>query len=72
MSSRPNPPNTTPLLLVSANQAAELCGVARATWWKLHSSGRCPLPVRVGGRTLWRVTKLRAKSDPVEQEETNG
>ena len=42
-------------LLLSAGQAAALCGVSRRTWWALHAAGRTPLPVRLGRRTLWRV-----------------
>jgi len=45
-------------LLVDASTAASLCGVSRAGWWALHSSGRCPLPVRLGRRTLWRAAEL--------------
>ncbi len=42
----------------SASEAAVLCGIARSTWWKLHASGRCPLPVRLGRRTLWLREEL--------------
>jgi predicted DNA-binding transcriptional regulator AlpA len=47
-------------LLVDAREAARLCGVSRATWWALHSSGRVPLPVRLGRRTLWAAMELTA------------
>ena len=52
---------TTPVpspLMISADEAAELVGVSRATWWAHHASGRCPAPVKLGGRTLWRVQEL--------------
>jgi len=51
-------PATMSALLVGAAEAAALCGVSRSTWWALHSSGRVPLPVRLGGRTLWRRAEL--------------
>jgi predicted DNA-binding transcriptional regulator AlpA len=46
-------------LAVDAAGAARMCGVSRAMWWKLHSSGRCPAPIRLGRRCLWRVDELR-------------
>jgi predicted DNA-binding transcriptional regulator AlpA len=48
-----------PPLLVDAPAAAALCGVSEATWWRHHSGGLCPKPVKLGGRTLWRVQELR-------------
>ncbi|TAJ12095.1 MAG: DNA-binding protein, partial [Planctomycetota bacterium] len=45
-------------LLVDARAAAALLGVGRATWWKLHASGRVPAPLRFGRRTLWRRAEL--------------
>jgi len=58
-------PNTStrvavPPLLVGAIEAARLCGVSERTWWTLHAGGRCPLPVRLGRRTLWRADELPA------------
>jgi predicted DNA-binding transcriptional regulator AlpA len=49
-----------PPLLLPARQAAALCGVSEATWWRLHSAGRVPAPVRLGGRTLWRRSDVLA------------
>jgi predicted DNA-binding transcriptional regulator AlpA len=50
----------TPMLL-DAKAAARLCGgISVRTWWSLHASGRCPLPVRLGRRTLWRADELAA------------
>lgn len=48
------------LLLIPADVAARLCGVSRGHWWMLHSSGRVPLPVRLGRKTLWRVGELHS------------
>lgn len=47
-------------LLLDARQCAALCNISRATWYSLLSSGRCPLPVRLGRRTLWRRDELTA------------
>lgn len=46
-------------LAVDAIEAAHLCGVSPNHWWKLHNSGRCPAPIRLGRRCLWRVAELR-------------
>jgi predicted DNA-binding transcriptional regulator AlpA len=46
-------------LLLSANAAARLCGRSEASWWRDLSAGRIPAPVKLGGRTLWRVLELR-------------
>jgi predicted DNA-binding transcriptional regulator AlpA len=43
-------------LLLSADQAAALCGVSPRMWWTLHTTGQVPLPVRLGRRALWRAT----------------
>jgi excisionase family DNA binding protein len=34
-------------LLLSADQAAALCGVSLATWYRMVSAGRTPAPVRL-------------------------
>lgn len=46
-------------LAVPAIEAARLCGVSVAMWWKMKNSARCPAPVRIGRRLLWRVDELR-------------
>jgi predicted DNA-binding transcriptional regulator AlpA len=46
-------------LLLSAVEAASLCGVSRSHWLALHSSGRTPLPLKLGNRTLWSREELR-------------
>jgi predicted DNA-binding transcriptional regulator AlpA len=47
-------------LLVSAQDAARLCGVSPATWARMQAAGRAPGPVRPSpGRVLWRVAELR-------------
>jgi predicted DNA-binding transcriptional regulator AlpA len=46
-------------LLVGAREAGRLCGRSEASWWRDHAAAHCPRPVRLGGRTLWRVEDLR-------------
>ena len=46
-------------LAVDANRAASLCGVSVRFWWALHSSGRCPSPLRLGRAVRWRTDELR-------------
>jgi predicted DNA-binding transcriptional regulator AlpA len=56
-----SPPVAAPApLLVDARDAAALCGVSRAHWLALNSSGRVPMPVRLGRRVLWRTAELSA------------
>jgi predicted DNA-binding transcriptional regulator AlpA len=55
-------PASTPFA-VEAKEAARLCGVSRATWYKLRKAGKVPRPVRLGRRTIWRVDELREWMD---------
>jgi predicted DNA-binding transcriptional regulator AlpA len=57
-----NPPREIPpveALLIPASVAALMCGRSEASWWRDHAAERVPAPVRLGGRTLWRVEELR-------------
>jgi prophage regulatory protein len=47
-------------LLVSAVDAARMCGVSLAGWWRLHAAGKVPAPVKLNGRTLWKTEELRS------------
>jgi len=49
-----------PALLLSAAKTAALLGIGRTALYALHSSGRLPMPVRLGGRVLWRRTEIEA------------
>ena len=49
----------TEVILISAEEAATLLGIGRRTFYRLHSSGRVPLPVRLGGTVRWRLEELR-------------
>ncbi len=50
----------TDKLLLSASEAAKMCGVSGRTWWSYHAGGLIPEPVRIRGRTLWRKKELEA------------
>lgn len=50
---------TQPLLL-SAAETARMLGIGRTALYALHSSGRLPLPVKLGGRVLWRRDEISA------------
>lgn len=49
-----------PALLVDARGAARMLGIGRSHLLKMHSSGRVPMPVKIGRRTLWRTAELLA------------
>lgn len=46
-------------ILVTARQAATLCGKSLRTWRTWDSAGWIPRPVRIGRSTLWRADELR-------------
>ena len=46
-------------LAVPDRIAAPMLGVSRATLWR-NPDNRFPKPIRLGGRTLWIVSELRA------------
>lgn len=46
--------------LLTASQAAALCGKATRTWRAWDSAGLVPKPVRIGRSILWRDDELRA------------
>lgn len=47
-------------LLVTAKQAAFMCGKSLRTWRAWDAAGWIPRPVRIGRSTLWRLNELRA------------
>jgi predicted DNA-binding transcriptional regulator AlpA len=47
------------VLLVTAKQAAAMCGKSLRTWRTWDSAGRIPRPVRIGRSTLWRIGELQ-------------
>jgi prophage regulatory protein len=57
----PSTPSTPPALLLAARQAAALCGVSLATWWRMDAAGRCPAPIRLSpGCVRWRRDELES------------
>ncbi len=40
-------------LTVDAEAAARLCGISRATWFRLTAEGRTPAPLRLGRCVRW-------------------
>jgi predicted DNA-binding transcriptional regulator AlpA len=46
-------------LLVDTEQAASICGVSPASWFRLKAAGKTPAPVKLGGRVLYRVEDLK-------------
>jgi prophage regulatory protein len=56
---RPEAPTVEPLLL-TATEAARLCGVSEATWYRMASGARTPAPIRLSrGCVRWRLDELR-------------
>jgi excisionase family DNA binding protein len=47
-------------LLLTARQAAALCGTSLRTWRTWDAAGKIPRPVRIGRRVLWRSEELKA------------
>jgi predicted DNA-binding transcriptional regulator AlpA len=47
-------------LLVTARQAAAMCGKSLRTWRTWDAAGLIPRPVRIGRSTLWRAEELRS------------
>lgn len=54
------PPLSAGPLMLDCVEAAALMGVCRATFWKLHSQGRVPLPIRFGRVVRWRRQEIEA------------
>ena len=51
-------------LAVAAKGGAAMLGISRSQFFKLHASGRLPMPVRLGTKSpRWRVAELRAWLD---------
>jgi len=56
-----NNPSPLPIepLLLRAEQAAPLCGLAVSTWYALMASGQTPPSIKLGKARLWRTDLLR-------------
>ncbi len=53
-------PRESDCLLLSAKEAARLCGIGERTWWTRNAAGAVPAPVRLGGATRWRRNEIEA------------
>ena len=57
-----------PAELMSDQSSAAWLGLSRATFWRRVADGTLPRPIRLGGRTLWRRSELRAVIDNLAAE----
>jgi len=48
-----------PRELIGADEASRLCGLSRATWYRLLAGAKIPLPHKIGRRSLWDAKELR-------------
>ena len=46
-------------LLVGSDGAARLAGLSRSMWLKLARQERCPAPLVIGAKKLWRVSDIQ-------------
>lgn len=53
------PSSTSKPLLLSAAEAAEALRISERHFYKLHSGGRLPRPVRLGRSVRWRAKELQ-------------
>jgi excisionase family DNA binding protein len=49
---------TTVPELLTVEQAAEMAGVGKRSWWRFSSSGKAPAPVRIGRSVRWRRAEI--------------
>jgi prophage regulatory protein len=55
-----SPPPVAEQLLLTAPQAAQLCGVALRTWRGWDVGGKIPRAITIGRSVFWRPDELRA------------
>jgi len=53
-------PGGNPPQLISASEAARLCGRSERSWRTWDAAGLIPQPVRIGRSTMWRRDELQA------------
>ncbi len=58
MNTESNQSHLEPILLAAA-EAAKLLRISERHFYKLHSSGRVPRPIRLGRAVRWRADELR-------------
>lgn len=47
-------------IAVPASTAAKLFTMSERAWWRAHSAGKVPLPIRIGRSCRWRLDELEA------------
>jgi excisionase family DNA binding protein len=47
------------VMLIAADELAQLMGVSERTLWRLLSAGKVPKPVRIGRNTRWRLFEIK-------------
>ncbi len=55
---RQQPPDGGPVL-ISAREAAAMCGRSLRTWRAWDAIGHIPRPMRIGRSVLWRAEELK-------------
>ena len=58
MNTESNESHLEPILMPAA-EAAKLLSISERHFYKLHSSGRVPRPIRLGRAVRWRADELR-------------
>jgi len=44
--------------LIGIEETAKMCGISRSTFYELISSGKTPLPIKLGKRVLFDIQEL--------------
>jgi len=50
--------NNDKSLLLTAEQCAELLNIGKSTFWRYHTSGKVPMPVKIGRSIRWRTEEI--------------
>lgn len=45
-------------ILITAEEAADLCRLGATTWWRMHVAGKCPKPIKLGAAVRWRRVEI--------------
>jgi predicted DNA-binding transcriptional regulator AlpA len=60
MNRKASEPRPFAKLLLTASEAAKLCGKSLRTWRSWDAAARIPRPIRIARSLLWRADELRA------------
>lgn len=53
----------TDVVLIDANEAARMCSMHRASWYKSIAGGKAPAGIRIGNMVRWRRHEIEAWID---------